>query len=72
MRSVDLFAGCGGLSLGFQEQGFDIVAAFEWWTAAVIQSLTNADSATNSATSLVTNLVTCLVTIPGNSERGDK
>lgn len=35
MRTVDLFAGCGGLSLGFQEQGFDIVAAFEWWNAAV-------------------------------------
>lgn len=34
MRTVDLFAGCGGLSLGFQKQGFDIVAAFEWWDAA--------------------------------------
>lgn len=35
MRTVDLFAGCGGLSLGFQKQNFDIVAAFEWWNAAV-------------------------------------
>lgn len=35
MRTVDLFAGCGGLSLGFQEEGFDIVAAFELWEAAV-------------------------------------
>lgn len=34
MKTVDLFAGCGGLSLGFQKQGFDIVAAFEWWEAA--------------------------------------
>ena len=35
MKTVDLFAGSGGLSLGFQNQGFDIVAAFEWWDAAV-------------------------------------
>lgn len=34
MKTVDLFAGCGGLSLGFQEEGFDIVAAFELWDAA--------------------------------------
>lgn len=35
MRTVDLFAGCGGLSLGFEEQGFEIVAAFELWDAAI-------------------------------------
>ena len=34
MRIVDLFAGCGGLSLGFQKTGFDIVAAFEFWEVA--------------------------------------
>jgi DNA (cytosine-5)-methyltransferase 1 len=33
-RSVDLFAGCGGLSLGFQDAGFEIVGAFEWWGVA--------------------------------------
>lgn len=35
MRIVDLFSGCGGLSLGFQQQGFEVVAAFEWWDAAI-------------------------------------
>ena len=34
MRIVDLFAGCGGMSLGFEKAGFDIVAAFEKWAAA--------------------------------------
>lgn len=35
MRCVDLFAGCGGLSLGFQNGGFDVVAAYDRWDAAV-------------------------------------
>ncbi|MCL2051609.1 MAG: DNA cytosine methyltransferase [Lachnospiraceae bacterium] len=36
MRTVDLFAGCGGMSLGFQEAGFDIVAAYEYWDTAAM------------------------------------
>lgn len=35
MRVVDLFCGCGGLSLGFQEAGFEIVAAYDKWEAAL-------------------------------------
>lgn len=33
-RAVDLFAGCGGLSLGFQGAGFEVVGAFEHWEIA--------------------------------------
>lgn len=32
---IDLFCGCGGLSLGFQNAGFNIVAAFDYWDFAV-------------------------------------
>jgi DNA (cytosine-5)-methyltransferase 1 len=35
MRTVDLFAGCGGFSLGFEQAGFDIVAAFDNWQPAI-------------------------------------
>lgn len=35
MRVVDLFCGCGGLSLGFQNAGFDVVAAYDKWEAAL-------------------------------------
>lgn len=35
MRVVDLFAGCGGLSLGFQNAGFNIVGAVEFWDVAL-------------------------------------
>lgn len=35
MKTIDLFSGCGGLSLGFQNSGFEIVAAFDNWEPAV-------------------------------------
>jgi DNA (cytosine-5)-methyltransferase 1 len=35
MDCVDLFSGCGGMSLGFQNAGFNIKAAFDNWQAAV-------------------------------------
>ena len=35
MKTVDLFAGCGALSLSFQNQGFEIVSTFERRDSAV-------------------------------------
>jgi DNA (cytosine-5)-methyltransferase 1 len=35
MNVVDLFCGCGGLSLGFETAGFNVVAAYDNWDAAV-------------------------------------
>lgn len=32
---VDLFCGCGGLSLGFQNAGFEIAAAYDFWDLAI-------------------------------------
>jgi DNA (cytosine-5)-methyltransferase 1 len=35
LKVIDLFSGCGGLSLGFQKYGFEIVAAFDNWQPAI-------------------------------------
>ncbi len=35
LKVIDLFAGCGGLSLGFQNAGFKIAAAFDNWEIAM-------------------------------------
>ncbi len=35
IRTVDLFSGCGGMSLGFQNAGFEILAAFDNWKPAI-------------------------------------
>jgi len=35
LNVVDLFSGCGGMSLGFQNAGFNIVAAYDNWLPAV-------------------------------------
>lgn len=35
MKFVDLFAGCGGMTLGFQNAGFEAVAAYDNWEPVV-------------------------------------
>jgi DNA (cytosine-5)-methyltransferase 1 len=35
MQILDLFCGCGGLSLGFQKAGYEIVGAFDSWKPAI-------------------------------------
>lgn len=35
IKLIDLFSGCGGMSLGFQNAGFEIVSAFDNWLPAI-------------------------------------
>lgn len=44
LRTVDLFAGCGGMSLGFKNAGFELVGAFDNWQPAIDVYADNFDS----------------------------
>lgn len=69
MKLVDLFAGCGGMSLGFSKAGFDIVGAYEFWDIAVKcyqnnfnhpvfqQDLSNVDEAIESIKELAPDVI---------------
>lgn len=35
MKTIDLFCGCGGMSLGFMNAGFELMAAFDHWQPAL-------------------------------------
>ncbi len=35
MKTIDLFAGCGGMSLGFKLAGYDLALAVDNWEAAL-------------------------------------
>lgn len=35
LRGVDLFCGCGGMSLGFERAGIDVVCAFDHWAPVI-------------------------------------
>ena len=48
VRTVDLFCGCGGMSLGFQNAGFEIVGAFDLWDPALVCYNSNFDHDANS------------------------
>lgn len=35
-KIIDLFCGCGGLSIGFEQAGFDVALAIDFWKDAII------------------------------------
>ena len=36
MKIIDLFCGIGGLSLGFEQAGFEVVSAIDMWKDAIV------------------------------------
>lgn len=63
MRTVDLFSGCGGLSLGFQNAGFEILSAFDCWKPAIAvyrqnfkHPITEIDLAAEAARDIIADL----------------
>lgn len=40
-KAVDLFAGCGGMSLGFIQAGFEVIAGVDNWPVAAMTYMTN-------------------------------
>lgn len=42
-RLIDMFCGCGGMSLGFQNADFEIVASYDNWDAAIATYSRNFD-----------------------------
>ena len=59
LSAVDLFAGCGGMSLGFMNAGFDVVRAYDNWDAAinVYKNLTNEKNAIKSILEVLPDLI---------------
>src|SRR3990167_8182484 len=43
-KTIDLFAGCGGLTLGFQNAGFDVIAAADNWEPVLAVYRANFDN----------------------------
>lgn len=65
LRVLDLFCGCGGLSLGFEEAGYDIALGIDIWKDALVTFAANhknsktlcADMATLTADNVIPILV---------------
>ncbi len=52
MKVIDLFAGCGGFSYGFQKEGFEILGFVEVWPPAITTYLQNHPKADHLGTDI--------------------